>query len=158
MVKIAIIFHSRTGNTEKMAEFVAVGARDAGAEVILKHVKSAEINDISDADGVILGSPTYYGHSSGAMRTFLDKTVGLHGKLVGRIGGAFTSSHNIGGGNETTVLDLLHVMLIHGMIIQGAVEGDHYGPVSVGAPDRRAETQCRELGKRVATLAKKLHG
>jgi NAD(P)H dehydrogenase (quinone) len=158
MTKIAVVYYSRSGNTEKMAEFVAEGARQAGAEVVLKRVKDTDVKELKEADGIILGSPTYYGHSSGAMRTFLDKTVGLHGQLSGRVGGAFTSSHNIGGGNETTVLDLLHALLVHGMVVQGAVEGDHYGPVSIGAPDRRAETQCLELGKRVATLAKKLHG
>ncbi len=158
MIKIVVIYYSRSGNTEQMAEFVAEGARQTGAEVVLKRVKDTDVKELKDADGIILGSPTYYGHSSGAMRTFLDKTVGLHGQLSGRVGGAFTSSHNIGGGNETTVLDLLHALLVHGMVVQGAVEGDHYGPVSIGAPDRRAETQCLELGKRVATLAKKLHG
>jgi NAD(P)H dehydrogenase (quinone) len=158
MIKIVVIYYSRSGNTEQMAEFVAEGARQAGAEVVLKRVKDTDVKELKDADGIILGSPTYYGHSSGAMRTFLDKTVGLHGQLSGRVGGAFTSSHNIGGGNETTVLDLLHALLVHGMVVQGAVEGDHYGPVSIGAPDRRSETQCRELGKRVAVLANKLRG
>jgi NAD(P)H dehydrogenase (quinone) len=158
MIKIVVIYYSRSGNTEQMAEFVAEGARQTGAEVVLKRVKDTDVKELKDADGIILGSPTYYGHSSGAMRTFLDKTVGLHGQLSGRVGGAFTSSHNIGGGNETTVLDLLHALLVHGMVVQGAVEGDHYGPVSIGAPDRRSETQCRELGKRVAVLANKLRG
>jgi len=47
-------------------------------------------------------------------------------------------------------------MLIHGMIIQGTSSGDHYGPVSIGSPDRRAEKLCVSLGKRVADLVIKL--
>jgi NAD(P)H dehydrogenase (quinone) len=84
--------------------------------------------------------------------------VALHGRLEGRVGGAFASSANIGGGNETTIMAILQALLIHGMIIPGVPTGDHYGPVAIGAPDRRASTQCTEYGKRIAALAKKLHG
>ena len=158
MARILILFYSRTRNTRTMAEEVARGAQEAGAEVVMKPVEEASVDEMTEADGVILGSPTYYGHSSGPMRTFLDKSVKLHGKLGGKIGGAFASSHNIGGGNETTVLDLLHSLLIHGMIIEGTADGDHYGPVSIGAPDDRVIPQCRALGKRVADLATRLMG
>jgi len=155
MARVLVVYYSRSGNTKKMAEEVAQGAADAGAEVALKAVQEASVDDLADADGVILGSPTYYGHSSGPMRTFLDKSIKYHGRLSGKVGGAFASSANIGGGNETTVLDLLHALLIHGMIIEGTADGDHYGPVSIGAPDDRVTSQCRALGKRVAVLAEK---
>lgn len=155
--KILILYCSRTGNTERMARFVAEGAESTGVDVVLKRVQDADVKELEGVDGLILGSPTYYGHSSGVMRSFIDKTVGLHGRLAGLVGGAFASSHNIGGGNETTVLDMLHALLIHGMIVQGSVDGDHYGPVSIGVPDHRAEVQCRELGQRVAELAKRLN-
>ncbi len=156
MAKVLIVYYSRTGNTEKMAELVGEGAREAGAEVVVKKVQEAEIADLQEADAIIFGSPTYYGHSAGILREFIDKSVVLHGKLTGKVGGAFASSHNLGGGNETTIRDLLDALLVHGMVIQGSVEGDHYGPVSVGSPDRKAETQCRSLGQRVARLAEKL--
>lgn len=52
-----------------------------------------------------------------------------HGKLVGKVGGVFTSSGMIGGGNETTIMSILQGLLIHGMIVQGVQEGNHYGPV-----------------------------
>ena len=85
-------------------------------------------------------------------------SVSFHGKLDGKIGAAFASSANIGGGNETTILDILNAMLIHGMIIQGDPQGDHYGPVAIGAPDARAIRECVRLGTRVAKLVKKLGG
>jgi NAD(P)H dehydrogenase (quinone) len=153
MIKIIIIYHSRTDNTKQMAEAVAKGCRDEKAEVTIKNVKDAELQDLLDADGIILGSPTYYGHSAGEIRSFIDSSVALHGKLAGKIGGAFTSSHNIGGGNETAICDMLHSMLVHGMIIQGALNGDHYGPVAIGAPDRHATNNCVKLGRRVVKLA-----
>ncbi len=155
MAKVFIVYYSSTGNTEKMAEFVAEGARKSGAEVAVRKVQEAAIEDLEIADAVILGSPTYYGHSAGKMRNFIDKSVVLHGRLEGKVGGAFSSSHNIGGGNETAVRDLLDALLVHGMIIQGASNGDHYGPVSLGIPDRRVENQCRQLGERVARLAER---
>ena len=56
---------------------------------------------------------------------------------------------------ETLVLDILNAMLIHGMIIQGDPQGDHYGAVAIGAPDSRATRQCLRLGERVGKLVKR---
>jgi NAD(P)H dehydrogenase (quinone) len=83
-----------------------------------------------------------------------DESVRFHGELEGRVGGAFTSSANPGGGNETTILEILHAMLVHGMVVQGTHSGDHYGPVAVGAPDERALKGCKALGRRMARLVK----
>ncbi len=55
-------------------------------------------------------------------------------------------------------MDILKCLLIHGMIIKGDAEGDHYGPIAVGAPDERSANECRKLGGRVAELANKLFG
>lgn len=90
------------------------------------------------------------------VKKLLDDLVILHGKLEGKVGGAFISSANIGGGNETTILSILQAFLMHGMVIQGTSKNDHYGPVAIGSPDSRAEKQCISLGKLVAKLVKKL--
>ncbi len=87
-----------------------------------------------------------------------DDSVRFYGKLIGKVGGAFTSSANIGGGNETTILSIVQMMLIHGMIVQGTTDGGHYGPVAIGSPDEKTLKECRNLGKRVAILVKKLKG
>lgn len=76
--------------------------------------------------------------------------------MAGKVGGAFSSSANVGGGNETTILDILKAMLIHGMVIQGSFSGDHYGPVAIGDIDARAREECLNLGRNVATLAARL--
>jgi NAD(P)H dehydrogenase (quinone) len=156
MSKIIVLYYSKTGNTKLMAEYVAQGAKKAGAEVVLKAVQDAKVEEMLDADGIILGSPTYYGHSAGILRSFLDESVKLHGKLAGKVGGAFTSSANIGGGNETTVLDIIHALLIHGMIVKGEAKGDHYGPVAIGKPNEKVRERCVLQGKSIAELADKL--
>lgn len=158
MAKVLVLYFTRTGNTKAMAEFVASGAEKEGAKVTLKDVEETKPEDLLEFDAIAAGSPTYYGGMAGKMKEFFDFTLVHHGALAGKIGGAFSSSMNIGGGNETTVLDILHVMLIHGMIVQGTSDGDHYGPVSIEFPDDRAKAQCEALGRRLASLAIKLFG
>lgn len=156
MALILVVYHSETGNTESMAELVAEGARQAGAEVVLQSVAETDADELLGYDGIIAGTPTYYGLMSAPLKELLDESVKYHHQLAGKVGGAFTSAGNVGGGNETTILSILQAMLIHGMVVQGTSRGDHYGPVAVGAPDERAQTQCRELGKRVAELCQRL--
>lgn len=156
MAKVLIVYYSRTGNTEKMAKLVARGVEKENVDVILRTTKEVTIDDMLKADGIIAGSPTYYGSMSGELKTLFDKSVSHHGKLQGKVGGAFSSAANIGGGNETTIMDILKAMLIHGMIIEGSSEGDHYGPVAIGEPDERSSSQCEALGRRVARLVKRL--
>ncbi|MCM8778169.1 MAG: NAD(P)H-dependent oxidoreductase, partial [Candidatus Omnitrophica bacterium] len=155
--KILIIYYSSTGNTEKMAYFIKTGAEEEGVDVKVKEVEKAGLEDMLDADGIIIGSPTYYGTMAAPIKEFLDKSVAIHSKLDGKVGAAFSSSANIGGGNETTIIDILNALLIHGMVIQGDPSGGHYGVVSIGAPDSRVERECKRLGKRIAKLVKKLH-
>lgn len=160
MIKIGVIFHSKTGNTERMAEEVLKGINDAGFEAsgMLKSIKDTETDDLLDWDGVIVGSPTYYGLPSAPVKELFDRSVEHHGKLDGKVGGAFTSAANRGGGNETTIMSIVQMMLIHGMVVQGTSEKDHYGPVAIGEPDERALKGCRDLGQRVAKLCEELHG
>ncbi|MFH2069399.1 MAG: flavodoxin domain-containing protein [Candidatus Omnitrophota bacterium] len=156
MVRILVTYYSRSGNTKKMAEDVARGVRNEGTEVDLKEVGRVKPEELLDYNGVIIGSPTYYGAPAWEVKKLLDESVKFHGKLEGKVGGAFSSAANIGGGNETTVLSILQALLIHGMIIPGAYSGDHYGPVAINAPDARVKKQCLALGSRIARLAKKL--
>ena len=156
MAKILVAYYSKGGNVKKMAEFVAKGVKEEGCEVSVKTVENVLPDELVNYDGFIFGSPTYYGQMAAQVKKLFDDSVILHGKLEGKVGGAFTSSANIGGGNETTILSILQAFLIHGMIIQGTSKNDHYGPVAIGSPDARAEKQCISLGKRVAKLAKKV--
>jgi NAD(P)H dehydrogenase (quinone) len=82
------------------------------------------------------------------MKALLDKSVKYHGKLEGKVGAAFSSCGGLGGGVETTVLDLLRTLLIHGMIVQGDPWSSHYGAVSIGKPNASAKKECRRLGEK----------
>jgi NAD(P)H dehydrogenase (quinone) len=158
MAKILVTFYTQSGNTKAMGEFIADGAKSAGSQVTIKEIDQITAQDLLNFDGIIIGSPTYYGLPAAQIKELLDQSVQYHGQLSDKIGGAFASSANIGGGNETTILSILQAMLIHGMIIQGSHMGDHYGPVSINAPDERVKKQCEALGRRVAELAIKLFG
>ena len=156
MLRILIIYFSKTGNTEQMARVVAEGVSSVGVEPVLKKVGTVSVDELLNADGVIFGSPTYFGTMAAEIKLFLDESVKYFGKLNGKVGAGFSSSALLGGGNETTVLDILKALLIHGMIIQGTTEGGHYGPVALGAPDQTNSESCTKLGQRVARLVKKL--
>ena len=158
MDRVLVVYYSRSGNTKKMAELIKSGVEKESAQVVLKKVENTKVNDLLEADAIIIGSPVYYGSMAAPLKRLLDDSVSHHGDLDGKIGGAFASSANIGGGNETTILDILNAMLIHGMIIQGDPKGDHYGPVSIGRPDQRVEKECIRFGQRLGKLTKKLKG
>jgi len=155
MPKALVVYYSRSGNTKKMAELIAQGVENEGLEVTLKDVKDTLADDLLKYDGLIIGSPTYYGSMSCEIKKLFDDSVKFHGKLDGKVGAAFSSSRNIAGGNETTILDILNAMLIHGMIIQGDWQGDHYGPVAIDSPDSRSTKECLRMGSRFAKLVKK---
>jgi len=156
MTKILIIYYSRSGNTEKMAHLVEEGVKEEKVEVKSKRVEDTNLNELLEADGIILGSPTYFGSMAFPLKRFVDESVKYYGKLKGKVGGAFTSCQRVGGGGETTLQSIINAFLIHGMIVQGEVESGHYGPVAVGAPDKIVGEECKNLGKRVARMVKLL--
>lgn len=156
MAKVLVGYYSRTGNTKKMAETIAGALTREGLDVVLKRVEDTAAGELPGFQAVVLGSPTYYGTMAWEVKKLLDESVKFHSKLRGRVGGAFTSSANIGGGNETTVLDILKALMIHGMVVQGSDSGDHYGPVAIGRPDARSLKGCEEYGRKLASLVKKL--
>lgn len=158
MAGLLVVFHSRSGNTQSMARHIAEAARKVeGVEVKLQPVADVTPDDLLTYDGIIMGSPVYYGGMAAELKKLIDDSVCHHGKLEGKVGGAFASSGGPGGGNETTVMDIIKALMIHGMIVKGEVDGDHYGPISVGAPNQRSEDECRKYGKMVAELTRTLH-
>ena len=141
MSKVLVLYYSSYGHIEKMAEAVAQGARDAGAEVAVKRVPElapeeiarkshfkldqaapiATVEELPNYDAIIIGVPTRFGNMPAQMKNFLDQTGGLwaHGKLVGKVGSVFTSSATQHGGQESTILST-HIVLLHqGMVIVG---------------------------------------
>jgi NAD(P)H dehydrogenase (quinone) len=156
MAKALVLYYSRSGNTRKMAQVIGEAIGKEGVEAKVMDVKEVKADELLQYDSIAIGSPTYYGTMAAEIKKLLDDSVKFHGKLDGKIGGAFSSSANVAGGNETTILDILNAMLIHGMIIHGDPQGDHYGPVSIGEPDARAIKECTRFGQRMGQLTKKL--
>ena len=156
MAKAIVVYYSRSGNTKAMAEIIAKAMNEANLPTECKSVDKVKAEDLLGFDAIVVGSPTYYGHMAGPIKQLFDDTVSFHGKLDGKVAAAFTSSANIGGGNETTVMGIIEAMLIAGCVVQGDPRGDHYGPVSIGKPDKRVAKQCRRRGQRIAELTEKL--
>ncbi|MCK4582212.1 flavodoxin family protein [Candidatus Bathyarchaeota archaeon] len=156
-MKMLIVYDSRTGNTEKMAHAVAKGVEAAGVEAILKKIDDAKVDELIQVQGLILGSPVYYGLPTAKIKEFIDESVKYHGQLEGMVGGAFCSAGGTHTGSETTIVALLEALMVHGMVVQGTSAKNHYGAASVGAPDDNDVEVCHRMGERLAKLVKKLN-
>jgi NAD(P)H dehydrogenase (quinone) len=180
MTKVLVLYYSTYGHTEQMAGAVAKGARSAGAEVALKRVPDlmppevarqagakleqdapvAQPGELADYDAIIIGTPTRFGRVASQMANFLDQTGGLwaQGKLIGKVGGAFTTTASQHGGMEMTLFSVLTTMMHHGMITVGlpyayaglvkmdeVTGGTPYGASSVAAADGSRQPSENEL-------------
>jgi NAD(P)H dehydrogenase (quinone) len=141
MTKVLVLYYSSWGHIEQMAYAAAEGAREAGAEVVVKRVPElvpeavaqaahyktdqkapiATVEELPEYDAIIFGTPTRYGTMTAQMKNFLDQTGGLwaQGKLIGKVGSVFTSTATQHGGQEATILTTLPVLLHHGMVVVG---------------------------------------
>jgi len=141
MTKVLVLYYSSYGHIETMAEAIAEGARQAGAEATVKRVpelvpeaiakahyfkldQSAPIatpDELVDYDAIIVGAPTRFGRLPSQMANFWDMTGGLwmKGALIGKVGAVFTSTAVQHGGQETTLFSLLTNLLHHGMVLTG---------------------------------------
>ena len=137
----------------------------------------ATVNELPDYDAIVIGAPTRYGRMPSQMAAFLDQTGGLwaRGALNGKVGGAFTSTATQHGGQESTLLTMLVPLLHHGCVIAGIPftepllsstrsGGTPYGASHVAGPhddpqpSEEETVLARALGRRVATLARRLAG
>jgi NAD(P)H dehydrogenase (quinone) len=141
MTKVLVLYYSSYGHIERMAEEVAAGVREAGAEAVVKRVPEtvpeeiarksgfrldqkapvATVEELANYDAIIFGTPTRFGNMAGQMKSFLDQAGGLwmRGALVGKVAGVFTSSATQHGGQESTILTFHPVLLHLGFVIVG---------------------------------------
>jgi NAD(P)H dehydrogenase (quinone) len=141
MTKVLILYYSSYGHIEQMAYAAAEGARETGAEAVVKRVPELVPEDVArksgfkldqkapigtiaelpDYDAIIFGTPTRFGNMAGQMKNFLDQAGGLwlKGSLVGKVGSVFSSSATQHGGQESTILTFHPVLLHLGMVIVG---------------------------------------
>ncbi len=148
-MQVLVLYYSKGGSTKKLAEFVARGVESAGASALLKNTDQVTKEDFLNSDGIIAGSPVYFGIMAWELKKVFDEFVGTRKKITG--------GHPTGG-KETTIMSILQCMLIYGMIIVGdpMSASGHYGVACVGQPDQSAEDDGFKLGARVAELCKKL--
>jgi NAD(P)H dehydrogenase (quinone) len=158
-MQVLVMYCSQSGNTKKLAEAVAQGV-DAveGVSCLVKSVSEVTKDDFIGSGGIIAGSPVYFGSMAAEMKKLFEQFVGARKKMENKVGAAFTTSGDPSGGKETTLISIIQALLIYGMIVVGdplAATG-HYGVACVGAPDADARRNAVELGRRVASLVKKL--
>jgi NAD(P)H dehydrogenase (quinone) len=191
MKKILIIYYSKNGAIEKMSEKISRGINSVeNSEAVIRTLPDIKDNttaianknnilyatneDLANCDGLILGSPTYFGNMAAPMKFFLDGTSAewFNNTLSGKPAGVFTSSSSMHGGQETTLITMLIPLLHHGMIISGIpysekelhdtrTGGSPYGPTHFsGDKENSLSTHeiklCTSFGSRVANIAKKL--
>ncbi len=141
MAKVLVLYYSAYGHIEAMAQAVAEGAREAGAQADIKRVPElvppevakashykldqqapiATINDLAEYDAIVIGTGTRFGRITSQMANFLDQAGGLwaKGALHGKVGGAFTSTATQHGGQETTLFSIITNLLHFGMVVVG---------------------------------------
>lgn len=161
MPQVLIMYHSRTGNTEQLAAAIAEGIRQVeGVDAVLKPAPEVTEEDFLSSDGIVAGSPTYFGVMAAELKSVFDKLVGIRNQMEGKVSAAFATSAHHTGGKETTLMSIIEVLLIYGMIVVGdpMTASGHYGVACAGAPDAQAKQDAALLGKRVADLVKRLHG
>ena len=160
-MQILILYYSKSGNTRKLAEAIVQGVEDVeGVSAVLKKTDEVTKEDFVNSDGIIAGSPVYFGLMAAQLKKVFDEFVGIRRKMEGKIGAAFATSGDPSGGKETTMMSIIQVLLIYGMVIVGdpiSATG-HFGVACVGAPDKGIEDNGMKLGRRVAELAIKLSG
>ena len=154
MAKVLIIYYSRSGNTESMAKAIAKALTAENLDVVCKKVEDVGLDELLEVDGLIVGSPTYYGTMAAEIKKLLDDSIKHHRKLEGKVGAAFASAKD--SGQETTVFSILEALLIHGMVVQGDSNGYHYGITSIGKPNEQVLEGCQRFGQRFATLVKQV--
>lgn len=154
---------------------VSASSEQTEAPIPQSGVAYAEIDDLEDCHGLIIGSPGYFGNMAAPLKYFFDQTsqLWLSGKLIGKPAGVFTSTSSLHGGQESVLLSMMLPLLHHGMLISGIPYSEAalnqtttgatpYGPSHVagqsGADLSNDEiAACQTLGKRIATLATQLN-
>lgn len=194
MSEVMVLYYSQSGSTAEMARTIARGVEEIkGMQARLRTVPAisavcettepvvpesgapyAQLSDLEECSGLILGSPTHFGNMAAALKHFIDGSGSLwmSGALIDKPAAVFTSTASIHGGQESTLLTMLLPLLHHGMILMGlpyseaslhktSTGGTPYGASRLNnndnAPlDEDEKNLCLALGRRVAETARKL--
>ena len=138
MAKVVVVYYSKTGNTEKMAELIAEGCREvSGTEVEMVKLPGADMDTIAPADGYAIGSPDYFSYTAGHVKTFYDEALPYKDQLSGKPYVAFCT-HG-GGGRGLEPLERLSQAI--------GLEQAAPGVMCAGAPAGKDADNARALGR-----------
>lgn len=163
--KVLIVYYSVDGHTRLMGEAVARGARGVpGTNVKLASVFEATTVDVQWADGIVVGSPVYNAAVAPEVQKFINSWPFEGAPLRNKVGAAFATGGGISAGEEVVQLNILHSMLIFGMVVVGgpewsssfgasAITGEGSYRSKAGEVDSLFLKKAEALGKRVAELA-----
>jgi NAD(P)H dehydrogenase (quinone) len=164
-VTVLLLFDSRGGLTQVLADAIAEGVRSVdGAAVSYRSIDDADQRELLACDALIVGSPNWSG-VTGKLKAWFDYSGDLweSGELAGKPASAFTAGWSRSGGIEATLLQLVHLLLAHGMIFVGLPwsermrrSGSYYGATAHGDVTEEDREQARALGARVAEIALRL--
>lgn len=164
---ILITYFSKTGNTEKMALKVKAGAESiTNTQVIFKRIENTTSSDLLAADAIIVGSPVYNANIAPPVQAFINSWPFKDAPLKNKIGAAFVSAGGISAGEELVQVNLLHSMLVFGMIVVGGDSWESaFGASAVTSEDMYGQKELNahflqkafDLGSRVSEIAQKLN-
>jgi NAD(P)H dehydrogenase (quinone) len=160
-MKAAVVYHSVTGNTEKIAKLVVEGMSSvSGVDAKTMSIDAVDEEYIKEAKLVVFGCPTYAGTGSWQMNKML---VTSKTKLGGKLGGVFATEKYIGGGADVAELIMIDMLLVKGMLVYsaGASEGQpftHMGAVAIQDGDEYQQDRAKIFGARMAGKAVELFG
>ena len=159
-LEILIVYITKNGRTGAMVEPIRQGIEEAGVSPLVRSVEEVRWEEMVAADGIIVGTPVRFGDVDWQIKRLFDVTAfqDYPGPLSGKVGGAFVGGSSAGSGAELALLSMLHILLNHGMVIQGNAYAAHYGPVSLReTPPDEIEATCHAWGRHWAQLAQRLH-
>jgi NAD(P)H dehydrogenase (quinone) len=167
LAAVLLLFDSRGGLTEQLAEALASGVRAVpDADLTYRRLDEASVGELKACDALVLGSPNWSG-MTGKLKDWMDYSGDLweSGEMAGKVGAAFTAGYSRSAGTEATLLQLLHLLFAHGMLVIGLpwsermrVSGSYYGATAYGEVTQDDRMQAEALGRRVAETAVRLFG
>lgn len=161
-MKIAIVYDSKTQHTQRAAAFICAGCNSQPhTEARTFHVDEVDSAFLREADGVIIGGPTYFASISAALLSWIQTAVET-ANLAGKLGGAFATAKYIHGGAENVLSTILAHELTCGMMVysSGNSQGSpciHLGPVSISPNIDDFQELFTIYGQRFAQQLAKLH-
>ncbi len=120
---VLITYYSQSGSTKALAESIANGAKSVeGIKVTLLHIDQVTSEELINASAILVGSPVYNANIAPPVQAFINSWPFEGRPLKNKIGAAFSTGGGISIGEELVMLNILHSMLIHGMIVMGGEE------------------------------------